>query len=98
MSGFKPKHPLFFFVSSGTQWAADNSKLVWGDEETQALLEIWGSEAIQENLKGGTKNKHIYIQISQVMASQGYPRSPEQCQSRIKRLKANFRHFLEGRQ
>ncbi|XP_024145601.1 uncharacterized protein zgc:113263 isoform X1 [Oryzias melastigma] len=85
-------------LAKGAQWAADNSKLVWGDEETQALLEIWGSEAIQENLKGGTKNKHIYIQISQVMASQGYPRTPEQCQSRIKRLKANFRHFLEGRQ
>ncbi|KAM6895684.1 uncharacterized protein FYW49_019554 [Xenentodon cancila] len=82
----------------GNQWVADSSKLAWGDDETEALLDIWGSEDIQENLKGGTKNKHIYIQISQVMASQGYPRSPEQCQSRIKRLRANFRHFLEGRQ
>nr|XP_020455352.1 uncharacterized protein LOC109959929 isoform X2 [Monopterus albus] len=79
------------------QWVADSSKLPWSDGETEALLDIWGSEEIQENLKGCTKNKHIFIQISQVMASQGYLRTPEQCQTRIKRLRANFRHFLEGR-
>ncbi|XP_041833750.1 uncharacterized protein zgc:113263 isoform X2 [Melanotaenia boesemani] len=85
-------------LAAGNQWVADSSKLTWGDEETEALLDIWGSEDIQENLKSSTKNKRIYTQISQVMASQGYLRTPEQCQSRIKRLRANFRHFLEGRQ
>ncbi|XP_028256520.1 uncharacterized protein LOC114432607 isoform X2 [Parambassis ranga] len=84
-------------IASGNQWAPDSSKLPWSDGETEALLDIWGSEEIQENLKGCTKNKHIFIQISQGMASQGYVRTPEQCQSRIKRLRANFRHFLEGR-
>ncbi|XP_061570539.1 uncharacterized protein zgc:113263 isoform X2 [Cololabis saira] len=82
----------------GTQFTPDGSKMAWSDDETEALLDIWGSEDIQENMKGGTKNKHLYIQISQVMTSQGYPRTPEQCQSRIKRLRANFRQFLEGRQ
>ncbi|XP_051248459.1 uncharacterized protein zgc:113263 isoform X2 [Dicentrarchus labrax] len=81
----------------GTQWMADSTKLPWSDGETEALLDIWGSEEIQETLKGCTKNKHIFIQISEVMASQGYLRTPEQCQTRIKRLRANFRHFLEGR-
>ncbi|XP_015245822.1 PREDICTED: uncharacterized protein LOC107094608 isoform X1 [Cyprinodon variegatus] len=85
-------------VASGNHWLADSSKMAWGDSETEALLEIWGSAEIQENLKGGNKNKSIYKQISQVMASQGYLRSPEQCQSRVKRLRANFRQFLEGRQ
>ncbi|CAG5927595.1 unnamed protein product [Menidia menidia] len=85
-------------VAPGNQWVSDNSKAAWGDEETEALLNIWGSNDIQENLKGGTKNKHLYIQLSQVMAGRGYLRTPEQCQSRIKRLRANFRHFLEGRQ
>ncbi|XP_075967913.1 uncharacterized protein LOC142971160 isoform X3 [Anarhichas minor] len=84
-------------VTSGTQWVADSSKLAWSDGETEVLLDIWGSEEIQETLKGCTKNKHIFIQISEVMASQGYLRTPEQCQTRIKRLRANFRHFLEGR-
>ncbi|XP_029019444.1 uncharacterized protein zgc:113263 [Betta splendens] len=81
----------------GSQWAADGLKQTWSDGETGALLDIWGSEEIQENLKSCTKNKHIFIQISQVMASQGYLRTPEQCQTRIKRLRANFRSFLDGR-
>ncbi|XP_008281157.1 uncharacterized protein LOC103358113 [Stegastes partitus] len=81
----------------GNQWVSESSKLPWSDGETEALLDIWGSEEIQENLKGCTKNKHIFLQISQVMASQGYMRTPEQCQSRIKRLKTNFRQFLDGR-
>ncbi|XP_026216895.1 TIN2_N and Myb_DNA-bind_4 domain-containing protein isoform X2 [Anabas testudineus] len=81
----------------GNQWVPDCLKLAWSDGETEALLDIWGSEEIQENLKSCTKNKHIFIQISQVMASQGYLRTPEQCQTRIKRLRANFRSFLEGR-
>ncbi|KAM7378208.1 hypothetical protein PAMA_013214 [Pampus argenteus] len=84
-------------AGSGSQWMADSTKLPWSDGETEVLLEIWGSEEIQENLKGCTKNKHIFIQISEVMVSQGYLRTPEQCQTRIKRLRANFRHFLEGR-
>ncbi|KAA8580146.1 hypothetical protein FQN60_005681 [Etheostoma spectabile] len=83
--------------ASGTQWVADSSKLAWSDGETEALLDIWGSEAIQETLKGCTKNKHIFVQISEVMASQGYMRTPGQCQTRIKRLRANFRQFLDGR-
>ncbi|XP_067437306.1 uncharacterized protein zgc:113263 isoform X3 [Thunnus thynnus] len=84
-------------AGSSNPWMSDSSKLPWSDGETEVLLEIWGSEEIQENLKGCTKNKHIFIQISEVMASQGYLRTPEQCQTRIKRLRANFRHFLEGR-
>ncbi|XP_005451753.1 uncharacterized protein zgc:113263 isoform X1 [Oreochromis niloticus] len=84
-------------VPSGNQWVPDSTKLPWSDGETEALLDIWGSEEIQENLKGSAKNKQIFLQISQVMTSQGYLRTPEQCQSRIKRLRANFRHFLEGR-
>lgn len=61
------------------------------------LLSVWGSEDVQENLKGCTKNKHIYMQISDALASQGYQRTPEQCQTRIKRLKYSFRQFLDGR-
>ncbi|XP_056133157.1 uncharacterized protein zgc:113263 [Lampris incognitus] len=79
------------------QWAADGSKLPWSDSETEVLLDIWGSEEIQEDLRSSIKNKHIFVQISEAMASQGYLRTAEQCQSRVKRLKGNFRQFIEGR-
>lgn len=75
----------------------ENSKQIWTDGETEALLNIWRSGDIQQMLKGSAMNKQIYSQVSELMASRGFLRTPEQCQNRIKRLKANFRQFLEGR-
>ncbi|XP_045062838.1 uncharacterized protein LOC121580031 isoform X1 [Coregonus clupeaformis] len=76
----------------------DGSKFPWSDSETQVLLSFWGSDEVQEDLKGCTKNRHIFTEISQAMANQGYLRTAEQCQSRVKRLKANFRQFCESKQ
>lgn len=84
-------------LKNASHMLTDGSKFPWSDSETQVLLDIWGSEDIQENLRGCTKNKHIFTQISQAMCSQGYMRTVEQCQSRVKRLKANFRLFCEGK-
>lgn len=78
-------------------WTADGTKVIWSDKETKVLLDIWASDDVQQNLKGSTKNKHIYEQISKVMMSQGYMRSADQCQSRVKRLRANFRSSLDGK-
>ncbi|TNM91312.1 hypothetical protein fugu_019692, partial [Takifugu bimaculatus] len=74
-----------------------DAKVPWSDEETLHLLDIWGKDTVQRALKGCLKNRHIFTQIAQKMAERGYMRSVEQCQTRIKRLKANFRQFLEGR-
>ncbi|XP_077450309.1 uncharacterized protein LOC144069093 isoform X3 [Stigmatopora argus] len=86
-----------FGVSPGNQWLSDNSKHPWSDGETEVLLSVWGSQDVQDNLKSCTKNKHIFMQISEALANQGYQRTPEQCQTRIKRLKYSFRQFLDGR-
>eukprot|EP00066_Takifugu_rubripes_P029742 XP_011619008.1 PREDICTED: zinc finger protein with KRAB and SCAN domains 2-like [Takifugu rubripes] len=84
-------------ATASAQWMPENSKQIWTDSETEALLNIWRSGDIQQMLKGSAMNKQIYSQVSELMASQGFLRTPEQCQNRIKRLKANFRQFLEGR-
>ena len=84
-------------MNPATQVMTDGSaKLPWSDGETRILLQIWGREDVQGDLKSSTKNKNTYAHISQAMASQGYQRTAMQCQSRIKRLKANFRQFCEG--
>lgn len=87
---------ILFSAVSG-MWSPDGSKVIWGDKETKVLLDIWGSEDIQVNLKSNTKNKHIFDQVSKAMVSQGYMRTADQCQSRVKRLRANFRGFVEGK-
>lgn len=75
---------------------ADGPKLAWGDSETHTLISIWGSDAIQERLKGCVKRKPVFQQIALVMAEKGYSRTDEQCRSRIKRLKASYRQCLDN--
>lgn len=58
---------------------------------------MWCSQDVQDSLKGSASNRLVYSQIAEVLVSQGYMRTPDQCQNRIKRLKANFRQFLEGK-
>ncbi|XP_043092817.1 uncharacterized protein zgc:113263 isoform X2 [Puntigrus tetrazona] len=74
----------------------DGPKLAWGDSETHTLISIWGSDTIQERLKGCVKRKPVFQQISVVMAEKGYSRTDEQCRSRIKRLKASYRQCLDN--
>ncbi|KAG5267947.1 hypothetical protein AALO_G00227730 [Alosa alosa] len=73
----------------------EGPKLPWMDSETQVLIDIWGSDAVQSSLRGCVKNKHIFAQISHAMAERGYARTAEQCQSRVKRLKASYRQSSE---
>ncbi|XP_052438951.1 uncharacterized protein LOC127977833 isoform X1 [Carassius gibelio] len=75
---------------------ADGTKLAWGDSETHTLISIWGSDAIQERLKGCIKRKPVFQQIALAMAEKGYSRTDEQCRSRIKRLKASYRQCLDN--
>uniref|UniRef100_A0A8C6UXV6 Myb-like domain-containing protein n=1 Tax=Neogobius melanostomus TaxID=47308 RepID=A0A8C6UXV6_9GOBI len=75
----------------------DPNKVIWSDKETKVLLDIWASDEVQQNLKGSNKTKHIFEQISKAMLNQGYMRNADQCQSRIKRLRANFRSSLDNK-
>ncbi|XP_063074204.1 uncharacterized protein zgc:113263, partial [Engraulis encrasicolus] len=77
-------------------WAPECPKLPWTDSETQALIDIWGSDGVQSSLSGCVKNKHIFTQISRAMAERGYARTAEQCQSRVKRLKTSYRQCAVG--
>lgn len=76
--------------------SVDGPKLAWGDSETHTLISIWGSDPIQERLKGCVKRKPVFQQIALVMAEKGYSRTDEQCRSRIKRLKASYRQCLDN--
>ncbi|KAM9402145.1 zinc finger and SCAN domain-containing protein 20-like [Salvelinus alpinus] len=69
--------------SCPSPWELD---LPWSIEETEALLDMWGSDRIQEVLRGNTELEHIYTEISQMMADQGFMKTAEQCQTRTTQL------------
>lgn len=85
--------PKFSFTpSQGTR------NIPWTDQETQTLIRIWGEDKTQRELRGVLQNGHIFAMISKKMATHGYIRTAEQCQSRVKRLKLCFKQSYESKQ
>lgn len=67
----------------------------WSKPETFKLIEIWSNEAIQEQLEGCTRNKHVYEKISKKMDEEGYQRKFEQCREKIKKLKQEYKKIKD---
>ncbi|XP_051543858.1 uncharacterized protein LOC127434867 isoform X2 [Myxocyprinus asiaticus] len=78
-------------IETAVNCTDDRKKVAWSDAETLILLQLWGDEQVQQNLQRCPHNGHIYSEISAKLNAHGYPRSAEQCQTRIKRLKISYR-------
>lgn len=65
--------------------------------ETLALIKTWGEDTIQQELRGMHRTGHIFSVISNKMAAQSFSRTPEQCQTRLKRVKSSFRQCYQNK-
>ena len=68
---------------------------LWSDEEVRALIAIWGEANVQEELDGAVRNKVVYQDISKKLQEQGYNREWEQCKTKIKNLKKEYRQVKD---
>lgn len=68
----------------------------WTEQETVALVEVWAEDDVQHGLKTCVRNGHIFADISERMTAVGWPRTAEQCHSRIKRLKKSYRRYCNS--
>ena len=63
----------------------------WSDAEVKALISICGKRKVQEELDGAVRNKAIFVGIQKKLAKQGYDCDWQQCRSKIKNLKGDYR-------
>ena len=68
-----------------------NPGAAWTDEEIKALISIWGDSKVQQELDGAVRNKSIFVKVQNELEKQGYKRSWQQCRSKIKNLKTQYR-------
>lgn len=52
---------------------------------------------MNHELRGVHRTGHVFSSISCKMAAQGFSRTPEQCQTRLKRVKSSFRQCYENK-
>lgn len=88
---------LSFFRPDGDVGMSAEKRVssVWTDEETLALIEIWGEEDVQRSLRGFVHNGYVYAEISERMQDLGYSKTPEQCRWKVKSLRNNFRQCYD---
>jgi len=72
--------------------------VVWQEEETIKLLDLWSEESVQALLKGCTRNKIVYDKLAEDMAMYGYTRTGGQCWERIKKLKKDCKKTKDNLQ
>ena len=67
------------------------SQALWTEEETRALVGVWGAEDVQSQLDGVARNKAIFEKIASSLANHGYNRTWQQCKTKIKNLIQKYR-------
>lgn len=61
----------------------------------KALISIWGDDKVQRELDGAVRNKQIYTSISRKMMKLGYERDWQQCKTKVKNLKGEYRKIKD---
>ena len=69
----------------------------WSDKETVKLIEIWGDGKIQAMLEGSRRNKDTFVRISKEMSEAGFEKTGEQCSSKIKKLRCEYKKIKDKR-
>ena len=67
----------------------------WSDNEVRTLISIWGEDNIQEELDGAVRNQVIFNDIAAKMREKGYERDWQQCRTKIKNLKKEYRQIKD---
>ena len=60
---------------------------LWTEEETRALVGVWGAEDVQSQLDMVGRNKAIFERLPRPsIANHGYHRTWQQCKTKIKNM------------
>ncbi|KAJ8397541.1 hypothetical protein AAFF_G00438170 [Aldrovandia affinis] len=63
----------------------------WQEEEVRALVSIWAEEPVKRQLENATRNRDIFLHISQRLRQLGVERDWKQCRTKYKNLKYVYR-------
>ena len=63
----------------------------WSQEETQALIGVWGETDVQRQLDGVAKNRTIYESISVQLRNLSYEKSWLQCRTKNNNMTNKYR-------
>uniref|UniRef100_A0A1A8FE05 C2H2-type domain-containing protein n=1 Tax=Nothobranchius korthausae TaxID=1143690 RepID=A0A1A8FE05_9TELE len=73
----------------------DFSQAVWTSDEVDVLLTRWAEERVQERLAVTQEDESVYAQLSSELATQGFDKTANQCQTKVRLLKQEYERIRE---
>ncbi|KAJ7345178.1 hypothetical protein JRQ81_001128 [Phrynocephalus forsythii] len=68
--------------------------VIWGNEETSALIKVWGEAEIKYALSSLKRNIEIFEVISSELAKLGFIRSASECRTKTKSLRKLYKQAV----
>lgn len=68
--------------------------VAWRPSEIRDLLDVWGERRYQSDLQDSYRNIEIFEDIAREMATRGHRRTAEECRTKTKRLRLEYRNAV----
>ncbi|XP_042308934.1 zinc finger and SCAN domain-containing protein 29-like isoform X2 [Sceloporus undulatus] len=68
--------------------------IAWGNSEILDLLSIWGEARFQTRLSESHRNLHVFKDVASEMAKRGHSRTSEECRTKTKNMRAEYRRVI----
>ena len=69
--------------------------VLWGDEDTLKLIELWGKDNIQAQLERCKRNAQVFAKIVCEVKDAGYERTRDQYRDKIKKPKGEYQKIID---
>ena len=66
----------------------------WSNDEMMKLVELWSEDIIQAQLEGSKRNAIVFI--ARDMEAAAYVKTGEQCNSKVRKLKLEYRKIVDN--
>ena len=80
----------------GSSGSLSTKGVAWSEAELKALIGIWGEADVQAQLDSAVRNKFVFKHIAKEMMKLGCNRDWEQCKTKIKNLKTDYRNVKDN--
>ena len=68
----------------------------WSNDEMMKLIELWSEDIIHAQLEGSKRNAIVFNKIARDMEAAGYVKTGEQCNSKVRKLKLEYRKIVDN--
>ena len=88
--------PFGSTIMQHSQFRCEHRGRTWSDCETRLLLDLWGEDEIQCQLRSTVRNDRVFQKIVLELANTGFQRTVAQCRAKVKALSKKYKEIVDS--